>query len=210
MRQNSNNTAAAGTRQRLVEAMSELMWTKGYSSVSVEDICKAAGAQKGSFYHFFASKAELATVVCETAWESYKLELDEIFSPTRPALQRFTRFHEVMYQEQQEKTKELGYVVGCPFCTIGSELATQDENVRERIEAIFEAHLRYFENAIRDAAADGSMPKNTDVKSMAREVDALMTGAMATARIKNSLEPMGKNLLKAVFHCLGVAAPVGK
>lgn len=187
--------------------MVELMWTKGYSAVSVDDICKAADAQKGSFYHFFASKAELAAVVCETEWGHYKLELDEVFSPTRPALQRFTRFLEVMYAEQQEKQQAFGYVVGCPFCTIGSELATQDENIRERIEKIFDAHLCYFENALRDAVAEGSLPAATDVKTLAREIDALMTGAMATARIKNTLEPVGKDLLKAVFHCLGVKAP---
>lgn len=190
--------------------MIELMWTKGYSSVSVDDICKAAGAQKGSFYHFFASKAELAITVCETEWEACKTELDEIFSATRAPLQRFRHFLEVLYQEQEEKYAEFGYVVGCPFCTIGSELATQDEKVRARIEAIFESHLRYFENAIRDGVADQSIPKKTDVKAKARELDALLTGAMTTARIKNSLEPVGKDLLKAVFHCLGATAPSRK
>lgn len=187
--------------------MVELMWTKGYSSVSVDDICKSAEAKKGSFYHFFPSKAELAITVCETEWETCKTELDEIFSPTSPPLERFLHFLNVLYEEQQEKFTQFGYVVGCPFCTIGSELATQDENVRARIESIFESHLRYFENAIRDAVASGDLPAHTDVKTKAREVDALMTGAMATARIKNSLEPVGKDLLRAVFHCLGAPIP---
>lgn len=183
--------------------MIDLMWTKGYSAVSVEDICKAAGAQKGSFYHFFSSKAELLAVVFESEWGECKAELDETFSPTRPALQRFTNFLQHLYEEQQEKFKEFGFVVGCPFCTVGSELATQDEKIRARITAIFDAYLCYFENAIRDGVADGSFPKQTDVKAKAREVDALMTGAITTARIKNSLDPVGKDLSNAVMHCLG-------
>lgn len=202
-----SNSPATGTRQRLMEAMVELMWTKGYSASSVDDICKAAGAQKGSFYHFFPSKAELVATVFESEWESCKAELDAIFDSARPPLQRFLHFLEVMYEEQQEKQKDFGYVVGCPFCTVGSELATQDENIRARIEAIFVAHLSYFERAIRDAVAEGSVPKSTNIKDKANELDVLMTGAMATARIKNSLEPVGKGLVKAVFHCLGVDVP---
>ncbi len=208
MHEKSNSTANPGTRQRLIDAMIELMWTKGYSATSVDDICKAAGAQKGSFYHFFPSKAELVATVFEGEWESYKTELDEIFDAKRAPLQRLQLFLEVMLEEQQEKRKSFGYVVGCPFCTIGSELATQDENIRARIEAIFDVHLQYFERAIADAIADGSLPAGTDIRVKANEIDALMTGAMATARIKNSLIPVGKSLVRAVFDCLGAQALV--
>ena len=187
--------------------MVELLWTKGYSAISVDTICKEAGAQKGSFYHFFESKAELAVVTCETQWEECRAELDTLFSPSRPALERFANFLELLYEEQVEKQREFGYVVGCPFCTLGTELATQDEAIRKRIAIIFEAHLRYFENALRDAVAEGSLPVGTDVKAKANELDALITGAFATARIKNSLDPVGPGLAAAVFQSLGVKSP---
>lgn len=198
------------TEQRLISTMVDLMWTKGYSAVSVEDICKAAGAQKGSFYHFFPSKAELAVAACESVWEECRAELDTIFSASRAPLDRVVYFLHELYQEQVEKQKEFGFVIGCPFCTIGTELATQDEAIRTRIAVIFEAHLRYFENALRDAVADGVLDKSTNIKVKAQELDTLMTGALATARIKNQLEPIGDSLLKAVFHCLGVAPPKTK
>lgn len=190
-----------------MSAMVELMWVKGYSAISVDDICKASGAQKGSFYHFFASKAELAAATCESEWETCRAELDMVFSPSRPPLERLVYFLQLLYEEQQEKQQEFGYVVGCPFCTIGSELATQDEKIRARIAFIFEAHLRYFENALRDAVAEGALPPGTDVKAKAQEIDALMIGGLASARIKNSLVPVGKVLLNAVFDCLDVKPP---
>jgi TetR/AcrR family transcriptional repressor of nem operon len=190
-----------------METMLDLIWTASYGSISVDDICKAAGAQKGIFYHFFASKAELAMATFEQEWAECRTELDEIFSASRAPLQRFVKFFDVIYKEQQEKQKEFGYVVGCPFCTIGSELATQDESLRERIDEVFTQHLRYFENAIRDAIAQGDLSKKTDVEAKAREIDSFITGAFTTARIKNSLEPMGKDLVKGVFSCLDVAVP---
>lgn len=205
-----HSTPRSNTRQRLIDTMLELMWNASYGAVSVEDICKAAGAQKGSFYHFFSSKAELTVTCFEQEWEECRTELDAIFSASRPPLERFLTFIEVIREEQEEKHKKFGYVVGCPFCTIGSELATQDEAIRMRVERIFEGYLRYFENAIRDAVADASLPKKTDVKAKARELDTYLTGVMTTARIKNSLEPMGKDLVKGVFHCLEAAIPSKK
>lgn len=85
--------------------MVDMMWTKGYSAISVDDICKAAGAQKGSFYHFFGSKAELAAATCETVWEECRAELDMVFSPTRPPLERLLYFLQLLYEEQIEKKR---------------------------------------------------------------------------------------------------------
>lgn len=97
--------------------------------------------------------------------------------------------------------------MGCPFCTIGTELATHDENIRTRIAFIFEAHLRYFETALRDAVAEGLLPAAMDIKAKAQEIDALMIGGLTNARIRNSLTPVGETLRDAVFHSLGLATP---
>ena len=73
------------TRTRLMQTMLGLIWSASYNAVSVEDICKAAGAQKGSFYHFFPSKAALVYEVFKQEWEQCKTDLDEVFSASRPA-----------------------------------------------------------------------------------------------------------------------------
>ena len=46
----------------------ELIWEQSYGSVSVDVICERAGARKGSFYHFFPSKSDLAAVAIEDHW----------------------------------------------------------------------------------------------------------------------------------------------
>ncbi|MBL8945826.1 MAG: helix-turn-helix transcriptional regulator, partial [Myxococcales bacterium] len=47
-------------RGRLVATAVALFRERGYTAVSVADICDAAGLKKGSFYHFYASKLDLA------------------------------------------------------------------------------------------------------------------------------------------------------
>jgi TetR/AcrR family transcriptional regulator, transcriptional repressor for nem operon len=48
------------TRTSLLDAALKVIRSKGYSATTVDDICAAAGVTKGSFFHHFASKEELA------------------------------------------------------------------------------------------------------------------------------------------------------
>jgi TetR/AcrR family transcriptional repressor of nem operon len=47
-------------REKLLAAALELMLARGYPATTVDEICQAAGVSKGSFYHFFDTKEQLA------------------------------------------------------------------------------------------------------------------------------------------------------
>jgi TetR/AcrR family transcriptional regulator, transcriptional repressor for nem operon len=53
-------TRAVLTRTSLLDAALKVIRAKGYSATSVDDICAAAGVTKGSFFHHFPNKEELA------------------------------------------------------------------------------------------------------------------------------------------------------
>ena len=53
-----NQTHASKTK--LLDAALQVFRTKGYSATTVDDICHAAGVTKGSFFHHFTGKEELA------------------------------------------------------------------------------------------------------------------------------------------------------
>ena len=55
-------------RDRLVRSAGELWHQRSYADVGVSEICEHAEVQKGSFYHFFSSKRELALAVIDEAW----------------------------------------------------------------------------------------------------------------------------------------------
>src|SRR6516164_4751499 len=48
------------SKTKLLDAMLKVVRTKGYSATRVEDVCAEAGLTKGSFFHHFKSKEDLA------------------------------------------------------------------------------------------------------------------------------------------------------
>src|SRR5581483_6082286 len=118
-------------------------------SVSVDDICHRAGVQKGSFYHFFPSKSELAIAAFDFYWEENRRpQLERVFSAHIPPLERFERYCEQVYQNQLIRLKQTGKVCGCPFSSIGSEVSSRDEKIRQKSEELSNRIRAYLESAL--------------------------------------------------------------
>jgi TetR/AcrR family transcriptional regulator, transcriptional repressor for nem operon len=174
-------------KDRLMDAAMDLMWQNSYSAASVDAICERAGAKKGSFYYFFKSKSELAAAALEADWSKKRAEMDSIFSPTVPPLERFDRYFDFVCERLTEVQKKCGSILGCPFMSVGSEVSTQAPVVRETIDRIMDRKMKYFISAVRDAAAQGLIDApNPEAK--ARALFACYQGTVAQARIQNDIE----------------------
>lgn len=53
------------SKTKLLDAALQVIRRQGYAATSVDDICAAAGVSKGSFFHHFKSKEELALAAAE-------------------------------------------------------------------------------------------------------------------------------------------------
>ena len=174
-------------KQRLMEAAMDLMWQNSYGAASVDAICERAGAKKGSFYYFFKSKSELAAAALEADWNKKKAEMDSIFSPTVPPLERFDRYFDFVHDRLAALKEKCGSILGCPFVSLGSEVSTQDQIVRETIDRIMDRKLNYFISAVRDAAAQGLIDA-PDPVAKAKALFSCYQGTIAQARIQNDIE----------------------
>lgn len=189
-------------KERLLAAALDLIWTTSYGSVSVDDICTKAGVKKGSFYHFFPSKADLALAAYEEHWRLKRPQFDAIFSPQFPPLERLSRWCDSVHQTQRGLFDKYGHVCGCPYANVGAELATQDDRLRCKSEELLNRGLRYLETAIGDAQRAGDV-SITDVKSAAVSVGTCLMGLLFRAKVQNDpgvlreLEPSVMRLLGA-------------
>jgi TetR/AcrR family transcriptional repressor of nem operon len=186
------------TRERLLEAALQLIWEESLGAASVDAICEKAEVRKGSFYHFFKSKEELVATALETHFKSARVDYDRIFSPSVAPIDRLKGYFELMVRKQQLKVEKAGRVVGCPYASVASACSGTDKLVRDAVQEILATWRKYFETALRDGAADGSIP----IKDIPGTVDTVfdyIEGAMMAGRIQNSMNPilkMGRNAFK--------------
>jgi len=53
------------SKTKFLDAATHVIRVKGYAATRIEDICDEAGLTKGSFFHHFASKEELALAAAQ-------------------------------------------------------------------------------------------------------------------------------------------------
>jgi TetR/AcrR family transcriptional repressor of nem operon len=194
-------------REKLLAAAIDLIWAQSYGSVSVDQICEQAGVKKGSFYHFFPSKIDLAVEAFELHWSTDIQPLyDSNFRPEIPPRERMLRWCDLIYQEQKRRFDEHGHVPGCPFASMGAEMGTQNERLRLKMEELLERGALHLERALRDGVKDGSF-RIDDIRSTARTVKSLGMGAMILAKVHNDPEVL-RELVPQVFGLLGATQPV--
>ena len=165
----------------------QLIWESSYGSVSVDDICTKAGVNKGSFYYAFKSKSELAIAAIERFWETKRPHLDQIFSAQLSPMERLQAYCRLGVNDQTEKARQFGKVLGCPFCALGSEQSTQDENIRQKVEQMSTRMMKYHESLVRDFVTAG-LVETRDPAELARELYFYFIGVTMQAKIENNLK----------------------
>ena len=189
-------------KQRLLQATIDLIWQNSYGAVTVDNICERAGVKKGSFYYFFPSKTDLVVAALDSHWQSLKPILDATFTPEVPPIDRFHKYFELILQRQSAMQEKYGRVLGCPFCSIGSETSCSDPVICAKIQELMTHYYSFFTAAITELQ-DSGLAKRQDVAAQVRAMAAYIHGVLGQARIQNDLE-LVRNMEPGAFKLLGI------
>jgi len=193
-------------KEKLLDVAFELIWDNSYGGVSVDQICARASVNKGSFYYYFGSKSDLAIAAYDEHWQKKQPEMDRIFSTQTPPLERLSKWCRHVYERQQERAEKYGHVCGCPYASIGAEVATQDDKIRAKAEELIARGTKYVEGAIAEAQREGNVPPG-DAKQMAQQVYSYMLGTVLRAKIQNDVAVL-RNLAPTVLAIIGAKMEV--
>lgn len=190
--------ASVDTQQRILNSARELIFARSYADVGVADICEHAGVKKGSFYHFYPSKQALTLAVLDAHFVDIKEKLiDQAFAEDLRPLARLARFTAMAYQFQKQVSIETGHVLGCPFGNLSTELSTQDEQIRERIQQSFAKLQKMLSGVLRTAQEGGEVAQNVDASATAQAMLAYFEGVLLMAKNQNNPELI-RHLLPAM------------
>lgn len=170
------------------------MYARSYADVGVAAICEKAEVQKGSFYHFFTSKQQLTLAVIDDYFADTKESmLDKAFDPAIAPLDRLDRFIEMAIELQSTIHQQTGHILGCPFGNLATELATQDETIRQKLDALFNRFQRLIRDTLQEALDRGDAAP-LDVEATANAFLAFFEGTMMLAKTHNDPELLRKLL----------------
>jgi AcrR family transcriptional regulator len=102
----------SGVRERMLEAMLELVARQGYDATSVEEVTRSAGATQAEFESQFESKEGCAIAVFDWFMEDFNREVEVAFASEAqwPASLRAAAYAAARYQEEHPRELRFGAV----------------------------------------------------------------------------------------------------
>jgi len=180
------------TKQLILDTAATLFYTQSYTAVGVATICKEAGVSKGSFFHFFSSKQDLAVEVLD----QFSHHLGEVLvsksiAGNLPPMERLDSFINMLYEMQKGFVSDTGHLPGCPFGNMAMEQATQDEVIRKKVEACLSELAQPFRRVVADAIKSGDIPA-VDEEATADAMLSYIEGIQLIAKSRNDAEVIRK------------------
>jgi TetR/AcrR family transcriptional regulator, transcriptional repressor for nem operon len=175
------------TRLELLEVGTDLILEKGYNHCGLDEILKAAGVQKGSFYHFFKNKEDFALQVVDAYAEQRLEQLDRDLGDAdyRP-LERLRHFFEGAARRHRDR----GYRKGCLFGNLGQEMADQSEVFRTRLEEVLSLYRAKIANCLREAQSAGELRTDLKAELLAGFCLNSWEGALLRMKVAKGYEPL--------------------
>lgn len=171
-----------GTRDRILDATSELFRLQGYAGTGMKQVVTRAEAPFGSVYHFFpGGKEQLAGEAIERAGRFYEDLVLAVFD-AEPDVVSGTR---AIFDGAAEVLRASGYEDACPIATVALEVASTSEPLRQASHRVFESWLAALTARLVDAGADPATARSVGVS-----VVALLEGAFLLSRTARTTEAM--------------------
>ena len=185
----------AQTKLRIIRAAADLFHQKGARATSPDEIIEASRTGKGQFYHYFRNKEGLIHEVLQTY-------LDAIKAGTSPIDYEISSWRDLekWFATHLELQKRYQMTRGCPFGTLGNEVAADDELIRQDVNLIFEVVKHKLAAFFLKEKAKGRLARGADTQRMADFCLATIQGAMLMGKIKRSSQSVEAVAREAVAH----------
>ncbi len=178
----------ADTRSRILSTARELFHGRSYADVGIKEICELARVQKGSFYHFFPSKQDLAMAVIDDMADDWAHGfVAEAFDQELAPLDRLDYMIDAAYFWQKAAKDMEGRMPGCLFGNLALEISTRDDVLRAKLNAVFDKASSRFHETLEEAVDQGLIaPLNT--AATAQAMLAFLEGVILLAKTRNDPE----------------------
>jgi TetR/AcrR family transcriptional repressor of nem operon len=171
------------SRKKLLDASLFVIRAKGYEATTVDDICAAAALSKGSFFHHFKSKEDLALA----AAEHFSTFAEGVFSsaPYRVLPDPVGRLLGYVEFRKAILMGELPQFT-CLLGTMVQETYETHPSIRAACDKYITAHAATLEADIAEAMSRSAARPEWTPRSLALYTQAVIQGAFILAKAQGS------------------------
>lgn len=145
-------------KTKIVNKITILFHTRGYSDTSMQDIVAVTGLNRSSIYNTFGSKLELFTECFENCETRYKRDIQKIILSSENAIKTIRQILELSINESNN-----GYLIPNYF----SEIKNKEPLIRKMIMNQQEYLFDLFEDIIRRGKDLGTINNSKSTKQFA-------------------------------------------
>jgi TetR/AcrR family transcriptional regulator, transcriptional repressor for nem operon len=179
------------SRTKLLDAALDVFRAKGYTATRVEDICAAAGLTKGSFFHHFKTKDDLA-IAAAGRWTEVTGELFRTADYHKPAdpVDRVLGYIEFRKQLLRGALAEYTCLLG----TLIQEVYDTNPPIRIACEASISSHVATLVGDIEAARAAHAPGATWSAESLALHMQAVIQGSFIIAKARYGADPAAESI----------------
>jgi TetR/AcrR family transcriptional regulator, transcriptional repressor for nem operon len=179
------------SKMKLLDATLKVVRTRGYSATRIEDVCAEAGLTKGSFFHHFKSKEDLA-LAAAAHWETVSMQT---FASARYRSAADPLHRLIAYVEFRKAilTGDLPDFT-CFDGTIIQEAYRTHPEVSAACARNIAGHAKMLEADIRAAMHDRGIRGTWTADSLAQHILTVIHGGFILAKARGSADVASESL----------------
>lgn len=163
----------ANTRDLLVNTMKQLLWERGYDATSPNHVLERSGVGKGSFYHHFKSKKDLAVAAMEARADDLIGEFDTLMCKTEGDwLAKVSAY--LLLRRHALKGCRMGRVVQDP--------SVEDEILLAPLQHYFSTMQQRFTDIYRQAQESGTLAQSQKPEMLAALTLSVIQGGFVIGK----------------------------
>lgn len=175
------------TKQKIIETGARIIHLKGYNHTGIQEVLKAAGVPKGSFYFYFKNKEDFGLHVIDFYNNMYMGMIDPIVNnkdllPLKRIEKMFDLFIDLF--------KKLDYTCGCPIGNLSQEMGDLNQAFSTKLTESAELIAGVYKDILDEAKQMKEISETIDTQETAEFIVSSWHGSLIRMKIIKSIEPL--------------------
>jgi TetR/AcrR family transcriptional repressor of nem operon len=185
------------TSDKILKVALDLMQSKGFVSMSFQDIASSVGIKKPSVIHHFASKLELGLEVIRLYREHCADKLksitdDSCFMSATDLLEQYFNFY-IDIAKTKDKI--------CLCCVLAGEFIALPKPMQKEVKLFFDLHQNILEMILEKGSQENKFSKKINIKDKASNILSSLQGALMLKRVTNDISYLN-NMINSIHEDL--------